>query len=132
MVIKTERCIFTEDRVYPGHGARFVAKTGLLVIFASSKAASMYHQKKRAQRITWTQAWRRKNKKIRVEEVKKVRTNRKKKIERGYTGLSLVDLRARQTETSETRTSAREHALREIKDRKKAAKDRRAALRNRS
>ena len=33
MVVKTELCTFSEWRIYPGHGRRFVAKDGRLHIF---------------------------------------------------------------------------------------------------
>jgi len=33
MVIKTELCSFSEYRIYPGHGRRYVAKDGRLHIF---------------------------------------------------------------------------------------------------
>jgi large subunit ribosomal protein L24e len=38
MVIKTELCSFSEWRIYPGHGIRFVAKDGRLSIFISQKS----------------------------------------------------------------------------------------------
>ena len=38
MVIKTELCSFSEWRIYPGHGIRFVAKDGRLSIFINQKA----------------------------------------------------------------------------------------------
>jgi len=37
MVIKTETCNFSEFRVYPGRGSRFVAKDGRTSLFISRK-----------------------------------------------------------------------------------------------
>jgi ribosomal protein L24E len=47
-------------------GRRQVRKDGKLVAFLSRKAWSLSEQRIRAQRLTWTQAWRRKNKKGKV------------------------------------------------------------------
>ena len=47
MVIKTEVCAFSEARVYPGHGIRYVRKDGQLVTFFSSKTKSLYLQRKK-------------------------------------------------------------------------------------
>lgn len=66
MVIKTGTCSFSEYRIYPGHGSRFVRKDGQLVVFLNSKMESLYHQKKKPAKLTWTLAWRRHNKKLSV------------------------------------------------------------------
>jgi ribosomal protein L24E len=47
-------------------GRRQVRKDGKLIAFLSRKAWSLAEQRIRAQRLTWTQAWRRKNKKGKV------------------------------------------------------------------
>ena len=47
MVVKTELCAFSEHRVYPGHGIKFVRRDGQPLTFRTSKAVSMYHQKKK-------------------------------------------------------------------------------------
>lgn len=43
MVIKTEPCVFSDMKIYPGRGSRFVAKDGKTHFFISSKTRSMYH-----------------------------------------------------------------------------------------
>jgi large subunit ribosomal protein L24e len=55
MVVKTDLCAFTETRVYPGKGSRFVTRTGALIVLAGSKATAMYHQRKRPALLRWTQ-----------------------------------------------------------------------------
>lgn len=67
MVVKTEQCAFSEHKVYPGHGSRFVTRTGQLVVLSGSKTTSLYHQKKKPAKLLWTQAWRRLHKKMNVE-----------------------------------------------------------------
>ena len=45
---------FCALRIYPGHGRRFVSKAGQIVIFISSKTRSLYHQRKKSAKLTWT------------------------------------------------------------------------------
>ena len=33
--------------IYPGHGTRFVSRTGLLVILSCSKASALFHARKK-------------------------------------------------------------------------------------
>ena len=68
MVTKTEICSYTETKIYPGQGRRFISKDGKTHYFVSQKARSMYHQKIKNVKLTWTQAWRRFNKKIKVDD----------------------------------------------------------------
>merc|ERR1711971_529671 len=73
MVINTELCHYTEYKVYPGRGQRFVAKDGRVSFFITKKADSLFHQKIKAVKLTWSQAWRRMNKKGKID------TNARKK-----------------------------------------------------
>ena len=45
MVIKTDLCTFSEWRIYPGHGRKFVAKDGRLFIFLNQKSRSLAARK---------------------------------------------------------------------------------------
>lgn len=45
MVIKTDLCTFSEWRIYPGHGRRFVAKDGRLFYFLNQKCRAFSHRK---------------------------------------------------------------------------------------
>merc|ERR1711868_68882 len=45
MVIKTDPCVFSEMKIYPGHGLKFASKDGKVHYFISSKVRSLYHQK---------------------------------------------------------------------------------------
>lgn len=51
MVIKTDLCTFSEWRIYPGHGSRYVAKDGRLHIFLNQKAKTFALRKVKAQTI---------------------------------------------------------------------------------
>jgi len=59
MVIKTDPCDFSEMKIYPGKGSKFAGKDGKVHYFISSKCRSLYHQKIKPVKLTWTQAWRR-------------------------------------------------------------------------
>lgn len=55
MVVRTETCAFSELKVYPGHGRRFVTRSGQMVILGGSKVDAMYHQRKKSAKLMWTQ-----------------------------------------------------------------------------
>ena len=108
MVIKTEVCEFTEYRVYPGKGQRFVTKDGKVHFFISHKAASMFRQRIRPVKLQWTQAWRKMNKKGKTEAYTKKRSRRTQRIQKAFVGLSLDDLKTKKAapkpKTAETAT----------------------------
>ena len=123
MVIKTDTCSFSENRVYPGRGTRFVRRDGQLAIFATSKSASMYHQSKKPAKLTWTQAWRRLNKKANVEVHSKRRSRRTARLQRAVVGASVEQLKAKRATTTKTSSSkAKDAALKEVKSRQKRRK----------
>lgn len=89
MVIRTDICSYSELRIWPGRGTRFVAKDGRVNLFIFKKTRSLYLKKVKAQNITWTTAWRRANKKGKADEVNKKRKKRVVKVEREIYGVSL-------------------------------------------
>ena len=122
MVIKTEVCSFSEGRIYPGHGSRFIRRDGTTYQFISRKSKSLFLQRKKAMKIVWTQAWRRMNKKIKVEEITRRRTRKTAKIQKAIVGVSADDIRKKRNQKPTVRAAAREAALKEAKDRSKAKK----------
>lgn len=93
MVVKTDSCAFSEAKVYPGKGSRFVTRTGQLIVLSGSKATAMYHQRKRPALLRWTQAWRRQHKKLNVETGQKRKTRRVvKTVQRSFVGLSAEEV----------------------------------------
>ena len=119
MVIKTEPCSFCEYRIYPGRGRKFAAKDGKVYYFISSKVKSLFHQRKKAVKITWTQAWRRFNKKTKVEEGLKRRTRKTTRVQKAIVGMSLDEIKRRRAEKPEERERKMEQAKKEVKDRQK-------------
>ena len=117
MVIKTDPCSFTEYRIYPGRGRKFAAKDGKVYYFITAKAASLFHQRKKAVKLTWTQAWRRFNKKTKVDEISRRRTRKTTRVQKAIVGMSLEEIKRRRAEKPEEREKKMEQAKKEVKDR---------------
>jgi len=69
MVIKTDPCEYSELKIFPGRGSRYASKDGKIHFFISTKCRSLYLQKIKPVKLTWTQASRRFNKKVRIEDI---------------------------------------------------------------
>jgi len=76
MVVKTETCAFSEYKIFPGHGLRVVRTDGNVVILSNSKCKGLLKQRKKPAKLVWTQAWRRANKKLKVEQVNRKKTKK--------------------------------------------------------
>jgi len=125
MVVKTDTCFFTENRIYPGHGLRFVRKDGKLLAFVSKKGRSLYLQKIKAQKLHWTQAWRRLHKKGSIEAEAKKKVKRAGKVFKAIQGLSFDDITKKRQQKPDLRQAQREAALREVKERNRKQKEER-------
>merc|ERR1719312_513606 len=117
MVIKTDLCAYTEYRIYPGRGQRFVAKDGKISFFISSKADALFHQRIKAVKLRWAQAWRRMNKKGKADEQAKKRTRKAQKFQKAIVGMSLDDIKKKKAMKPELRQQAKEAAAKEAKAR---------------
>ncbi|CAM9479528.1 unnamed protein product [Choristocarpus tenellus] len=121
MVIKTDVCAFSEYRIYPGHGMRFIRRDGQPITLSSAKCKSLLVQRKKPAKLTWTQqAWRRLNKKIKVDEVTRRRARKATKLNRAIVGASLEEIKKKRQQNPEVRSAQREAALAEVKARKAA------------
>ncbi|CAJ1357698.1 unnamed protein product [Effrenium voratum] len=127
MVIKTDLCNYTEQlgkhpyRIYPGHGQKFIAKDAKVSFFITAKADSLYHQRIKPVKLRWTQAWRRMNKKGKVEEGAKKRTRKAQKFQKAIVGMSLDDIKKKKAMRPELRNQ-REQAAKEAKAKQAAQK----------
>lgn len=117
-MVRTDICVFSEWRIYPGHGQRYVAKDGRGFTFITKKARSLHIRKVKNQRITWTVSWRRHNKKIKSEDAAKKRRKRGGFVQRDIVGIKLADIKKLRNEKPEVRKAQAEQASREIKERK--------------
>merc|ERR1712190_493690 len=109
----TDLCAYTEYRIYPGRGQKFVAKDGKVSFFITAKADSLFHQRIKPVRLRWTQAWRRMNKKGKADEQAKKRTRKVQKFQKAIVGMSLDDIRKKKAEKPQLRQQAKEAAAKE-------------------
>jgi len=123
MVIKTDVCFYTELKIFPGHGRRFVRRDGKLIAFIDSRSRHLYNQKIKAQRLTWTQAWRRKNKKGKIETAAKKRGKRTARVFKSIAGITIEDIKKRREAKPDLRKAQREAQLREVKEKAKKSAD---------
>ena len=127
MVTKTERCSFTEFRIVPGRGRRFIAKDGRVHHIYGSKARCLFHRKIKSRNLTWTLAWRAFNKKIKIDESTKRRTKKTARVQKAVVGMSLDEIKRRKAESREDRNKVTEAKEKDVKDRKaKVTKDKQA------
>jgi len=116
--VKTELCAFSEYRIYPGHGRKFVRRDGQAVLLSTSKCHSMVVQRKKPAKLMWTQSWRRLNKKGLDSGVTRKKSRKTVKIQRAIVGVSLDEIKKRTV--SRKVNVATEAALKEVKQRSKA------------
>jgi len=115
-------------RIWPGKGRRFIRRDGRYLAFIDQKSRCLYDNRKKAQRLTWTQAWRRRNKKGRVETMSKKKGKKVARVFKGIAGTTIEDLKKKREIKPEVRKAQQQTALREIKEKaKKAAADKKKA-----
>merc|ERR1712118_604428 len=81
------------------------------------KVDSLFHQRIKPVKLRWTQAWRRMNKKGKVDEQAKKRTRKVQKFQKAIVGMSLEDLKKKKAQKPELRQQAAEAAAKEAKAR---------------
>ncbi|KAL9687422.1 hypothetical protein QQ045_031823 [Rhodiola kirilowii] len=128
MVLKTELCRFSGQKIYPGRGIRFIRSDSQVFLFANSKCKRYFHNRLKPAKLTWTAIYRKQHKKdIAQEAVKKRRRATKKLYSRSIVGATIEVIQKKRSEKPEVRDAAREAALREIKERIKKTKDEKKA-----
>ncbi|GBG24485.1 60S ribosomal protein L24 [Hondaea fermentalgiana] len=120
MVVKTDVCSYTEFKIYPGHGIKFVRKDGQPLVFINSKAMSLYQQKIKPTKLTWTTGWRRLNKKDKRDDGKRIRRRKVAAKQKPIVGLSLDQLKKKRD--PKEKSAAREAAQKEVQARQKKSK----------
>ena len=118
MVTKTDQCSYTQYKIVPGRGTRFISKDGRTHYFISTKARSLFHQKIKPVKLTWNMAWRAHNKKIKVDDIQKKRSRKTTRIQKDVVGMSIEEIRRKKAESREDRDKNADAAAKEIKDRK--------------
>jgi large subunit ribosomal protein L24e len=117
MVVRTDLCSYTEYKIYPGRGQKFVGKDARISFFITAKADSLFHQRIKAVKLTWTQAWRRMNKKGKVEHASRKKGKKNTKFQKAIVGMSLEDMKRKRAQKTELRNKAKEDAIAEAKQR---------------
>merc|ERR1712039_1041556 len=98
MVIKTDLCAYTEYKIYPGRGQKFIGKDAKVSFFISAKADSLFHQRIKAVKLTWSQAWRRMNKKGKIEGGKAKNKKKVTKFQKAIAGMSLEEMQKKRAQ----------------------------------
>ena len=117
MVVKTELCNYTEYKIYPGHGQKFVSRDMKTNIYITKKAINLQKQKIKPAKLTWTQAWRRMNKKGKVDASKSRAKKKTTKVQKAIVGLSLDDMKRKKKEAQTARQAAVDEAKKEAQKR---------------
>ena len=104
-------------KIYPGHGSKFASRDGKIHFFITSKARSLYHQKIKPVKLTWTQASRRFNKKVKVDDSQKKKSRKTTRVQKAVVGMSLEEFKRKRYEDEKTRDKNHEAAAKEIKER---------------
>merc|ERR1711966_273181 len=122
MVVKTDTCVFSNFRIYPGHGSLFIRVDGKAFRFINGKNEASFHMKRNPRKLNWTMFYRRLRKKgTQEDQLKKAkkRVVTSSAVNRGIAGLSVEDLKAKKSETPERRKAQRDATLREVKEKKR-------------
>ena len=117
MVVKTDLCHFSEYKIYPGHGQKFVGKDAKITFFLNQKVEKLWHQKIKAAKLTWTQAWRRMNKKGAVAGGARRMKKKAQKFQKAIVGLSLDDMKAKRGQRKQFREAAAAKGVKDAKAR---------------
>ncbi|SOV81036.1 60S ribosomal protein L24, putative [Plasmodium sp. DRC-Itaito] len=127
--VKTEACSFSEYRIYPGRGQKYIARDGKVYFYLSSKFASLALQKKKAAKLRWTQTWRRNNKKTKIETTQRRRYKKTIKVQKAVCGLTVEDIRNRKAyvQSIEAKNKAK-FGTKEKEDKKKTKDDKKKNL----
>ncbi|ONM06845.1 60S ribosomal protein L24-2 [Zea mays] len=64
MVLKTELCRFSGQKIYPGKGIRFIRADSQVFLFANSKCKRYFHNRLKPAKLTWTAMYRKQHKKV--------------------------------------------------------------------
>lgn len=122
MVIKYTTCEFSDNKIAPGHGAKYVEVNGKQHLFLNKKTRCLFKNSKKPLSIRWTIKWRTAHKKGKVEESKKrISRQKKEKHVKAIVGLSIEEINKIKESLRDDRVGdANRHKFaQEIKDKKK-------------
>eukprot|EP00826_Nyctotherus_ovalis_P010000 TRINITY_DN12653_c0_g2_i3.p1 TRINITY_DN12653_c0_g2~~TRINITY_DN12653_c0_g2_i3.p1 ORF type:complete len:152 (-),score=68.06 TRINITY_DN12653_c0_g2_i3:189-644(-) len=117
MVITTNSCTFSEYRIYPGRGIKFVSRDCKVHYFISRKCTQLAQRKIKPVKLNWTQAWRRYFQKTKAHQIAKKRVKRKQKIQKAIEGVTLETIE--KMKQPDEKLKIRDQASKEIKERQR-------------
>ncbi len=115
MVVRTEVCNFSEQKIYPGKGMKIMTKDGNLLVASSSKSLSFLKRKLKAQTFRWTIVWRRMNKKFKADKTLKKRKRKAVKQVKGIAGMTKEEIEKKMNQSPEELAIIREKFQLELK-----------------
>merc|ERR1712150_390749 len=95
-----------------------ISREGKMSIFIHKKARCMHLRKIKAQRIKWTTAWRRMNKKIKTGDLSRKKRRKARRVVREIAGMTADEINRRKHESNNDRQARKDEAIRTIKERK--------------
>ena len=116
--MRPEICSFGGQKIYPGHGSRFVRGDGKTFIFLSSKTSECFHHRWNPRKIGWTSVYRRAHKKEAIDTQKRRTKRRQTKYVRGIIN-DTADAISRRRKAAPVMTEAKAAAMKELRQRKK-------------
>lgn len=121
MVIKTNTCVFSDAKIYPGHGMRFCEVNGRSHYFLNKKVHKFFKAGRKSLSFRWSNKWRIAHKKLRNLESKTVvKKQRKERVVKALVGRSLEDLNKLKASFDEKTLDAQRYKYaQEIKDKRK-------------
>ena len=117
MVVTTQVCGFTEYKIYPGRGIKFITRDCKAYYFVNRKSFNFFKNETKAIKLNWTLAWRKHFNKGRAETRSKRKARKQARIQRDIEGLSLDKIT--EYKKPEIQSKLREDAIKEMKERKK-------------
>ena len=117
MVITTNTCNFSEYRIYPGRGIKFISRDCKVHYFINRKCTRLAQRKIKPVKLNWTQAWRRYFQKTKAQQVTKKRAKKKQKIQKAIEGVTLESIE--KMKQADEKLKIRDQASREIKERQR-------------
>ena len=117
MVITTNTCTFSEYRIYPGRGIKFVSRDCKVHFFINRKCTQLAQRKIKAVKLNWTQAWRRYFQKTKAHQIAKKRVKKRQRIQKAIEGVTLETIE--KMKKPEEKSKIREQASQEIKERQR-------------
>ena len=121
MVIKTNTCVFSDAKIYPGHGLRYCEINGRSHYFLNKKCHKFFKSARKPLKFRWNIKWRIAHKKFRTEETKKrINRQKKEKVVKAVVGRTLEDLKKLKESLDERQLDAQRYKYaQEIKEKKK-------------